>query len=355
MRTLSIWTTAVSLLLCCPSTAAVRPAFSLDYSAFHATDIVMVRTTSDGAIFEVVEAWKGNLPAGEHLVIPELRPDPNAAPISAYTQSSPQGVDREALPNQPPGSSMILFLRNTQSSASSRSKWLPSDLMNSMKASAVWIDGNHIYCFEQTFNPGPSILNTSARSTLYLHDRVSQIAGIQRELRDVLAMQDARQRAEALKQYAYSSIFPVQQFALEQLGNSGSAAVPTILGLVDDPTVPCDASELVAMLVKAGGLSVGLLLSDRLSQELTFWKSTAPSLHQGWWNSDPSIHAPLRQHYGKTIQLIVGIREIGYTPAIGTVGQVRDYWRSQPQLNDSTGLDQMVEECNRTIRHLSGN
>ncbi len=283
MRALCIKTIVISLLCCCPSGAAIRPAFSLDYSAFHATDIVMVRTTSDSALFEVVESWKGSLPPGERLMIPELRPAPNAAPISAYFQSPSNGVDREAVPKLPPGSSMILFLRSAKSppDSSSGRVWLPSDLMNSMKASAVWIDGNQPYCFMETFRPGPSVRETSAHPLQQMRDRVTQVVGIQQDLAAVQAMPNARPRAEALKPYAYSKIFPVQQFALQHLGGSGPPAVPTILSLVDDPAVPCDASQLIEVLVKAGGSKVGRDMAHRRSQELTFWTSAAPSLSQG--------------------------------------------------------------------------
>ncbi len=359
MRTRSIGTAVALLLWCYPAIAAIRPAFSLDYSAFHATDIVMVRTTRDSALFEVVESWKGNLPAGEKLLIPELRPLPSAAPISAYyhSQSPSNDVDREAIPKLPPGSSMILFLRSAKSppDSSSGRRWLPSDLMSSMKASAVWIEENQTYCFTQMFNPGPSVLEVSAHPLQQMRDRVAQIVGIQQDLTTVLALPDVRLRAEALRPYTYSNIFPVEQFAVEQLGNSGPAAVPTILGLVDDPTVPCDASQLVEILMKAGGSGVGPDMATRLSQELVFWKSAASSLHQGWWNADPTIHAPLRQHYGKTLQLVVGLRQIGFAPALATLVQLRDFWRSQPQLNDSTGLDQMAEECDRTVSSLRTN
>lgn len=346
-----------------PAGAAIRPSFSLDFSSFQATDIVMVRTVSDDDAFEVAESWKGNVRVGERLVIPELRPAANAAPISAYPQSWPRGIGWEAIPKQPLGSRMILFLRRSTSEGPASNGpqtkvsrgWLPSDLMNSMKASVVWIDGNQLYCFRQQLNPGPSTLNTLSYSLERLRSRVSEISDIQRDMGTALAARDGHQRAEALKPYVLSEIFPVQQFALEQLGSSGPSAVPTIRGMLDDPAFAKNSSELIEVLVKAGATGVGHDLDSRLLRELAFWRSTAPSLHQGWWNADPSIHAPLREKYERTLQLVVGIGQIHYSPALASVTELRNFWRSQPQLNDPSGTSQMVEECDKSIRHLQKN
>lgn len=364
MRTFC-WCSVLALLsaLVYPAGAAVRPRFSLDFSSFHATDIVMVRTLSDAESFEVVESWKGNVGVGERLVIPELRPAANGVPISAYPQSWPRSNVWETIPKQPLGSSMILFLRSSASEGptpnsprlSGRRGWLPSDVMNSMKASVVWIDGNQMYCFTQRWNPGPSILDSLPYSLERLRNRVSEIVDIQRNMAMALAMRDGHQRAEALKTYVRSEIVPVQQFALEQLGKSGPSAVPTIRGMLNDPAFADNASELIEALVKAGGKGVGQDLNSRLLQELAFWRSAAPSLRQGWWNADPSIHAPLREEYGKTLQLVVGIGQIRYSPALASVSQLRNFWRSQPPLNDPSGINQMVEECDKSISQLQTN
>ena len=255
---------------------------------------------------------------------------------------------------------MILFLRRNESEGSppesdgvsGRRVWLSSDLMHSMKASVVWIDGNQLYCFTQVLNPGPSSLDTMPYSLERLRNQVSEIVDTQRDMLMAISSPDGHQRAEALKPYVRSDIFPVQRFALEELGKSGPSAVPTIRAMLDDSTFADQASELIKALVKAGGKAVGEDLNGRLRQELAFWRSTAPSLPQGWWNADPRIHAPLRDEYGKTLELVVAIREIHYEPALASVTQLRDFWRSVPQLHDPTGLTQMVEECDNSIRRL---
>lgn len=367
MRT-SPWCLILALLLVLPypAGAAIRPSFVLDYSSFHATDIVLVRTVTDGASFEVLESWKGACGVGESIVLPELRPSANALPITVYPQSWPNGNGWETIPKQPPGSRMILFLRKSASQPNPRHSsqsdgrigWQPSNLMNSWKASVVWVDGLQMYGFRQNINPGPSTLDTLPYSLEQLRKRVSEVVGIQRDMATALVVRDGHQRAEALKPYVRSEIFPVQQFALDHLSSCGASAVPTIRGMLSDPAFSGHASELVEALVKAGGTGVGPDLDNLLDQELAFWKSTAPSLRQGWWNVDANIHAPLREQYGKTLNLVQGIAEIHYSPAMPRVIELRNFWRSQPQLNDPSGTDQMAEEaeeCDKSIKQVQAN
>jgi hypothetical protein len=81
------WSLILLVVLDHPAFSAIRPSFSLDYSSWHATHIVLVITTSTGGTFEVVESWKDDLRVGELLVIPELRPTSKAIPISRYPKS----------------------------------------------------------------------------------------------------------------------------------------------------------------------------------------------------------------------------------------------------------------------------
>jgi hypothetical protein len=360
------WSLILLLVLAHPAFSAIRPSFSLDYSSWHATDIVLVVTIPVDGTFEVTESWKGNLTVGKRLVIPELRPAPNAIPISRYPQSwsgAVRGGLSELIPREPVGSRMILFLKSgadeeaptNRTDRTERRRWKPSNLFGSMNASVVWIDGNQLYSFTQLMNPGPSVLFASRDSEARLRNRVAEINGIQENMTTAIAVKDGEERAERLKPYVRSDVFPAQQFALEELEKSGPSAVRTIVGMLDDPAFADEVSELVKALVKAGGEAVGEELHSRLRQEFAFWRSTGPSLSQGWWNEDARPHAPLRERYAQTYQLIVGLEQTHYSTALNTAVQLRDFWRSLPQLNDPSGLNQMASECDRLISQLQTN
>src|SRR5580658_8870749 len=113
MRSSLCWPVILLCALAYPAFPAIRPSFHLDHSAWHATHIVLATTTTGDGTFEVVESWKGDLHAGDRLVIPELRPPADAEPISAYPKfSEPTLCDpgTELVPKQPVGSRINLFL-----------------------------------------------------------------------------------------------------------------------------------------------------------------------------------------------------------------------------------------------------
>jgi hypothetical protein len=351
-------------VLASPAFAGIRPSFALDYSSWHATHILLVVTTHTDGTFEVIESWKGDLNVGEQVVVPELRPDRKAIPISRYPQSWSDAIAGgigEMIPRQPAGSRMVLFLESAtlpptdRADNQQRLPWKPADIFGEMKTSVLWIDGGQIYGFLQLMNPGPSVLFEFSDSEGKVRDRVTEIDGVQKELTASLEEHDGAQRAERLKQYTQSDIFPARSLSLEELGKSGPAAVPTIRGMLDDPAFADEAAALVQALVAAGGDAVGEELNSRLRQDLAFWRAAGPTLPQGWWNQELSPHAPLRGRYSQTEQLIMGLEKTHYAGALKTAIELRDFWRSLPQLNDPSGINRMAGACDMLISHLQTN
>ena len=57
----------------------------------------------------------------------------------------------------------------------------------------------------------------------------------------------------------------------------------------------------------------------------------------------------------QTFQLILGLERTHYIPAFTTAMQLGELWRSLPQLNDPSGLNQMAEECDKLVDLLRAN
>jgi hypothetical protein len=214
------------------------------------------------------------------------------------------------------------------------------------------MDGNRLYVFTQWMNPGPSLLSSWDSTVAIVHARVVGIIDTRKSLDAVVRLKDKGERAERLKPYVHSDVLPAKRFALEQLGKCGPSAMEVIRPMLDDPDYRLDAEDLIKAYAEAGGESAGEELNNRLQKELAFRETTGPTLQQGWWNQDAKLDAPLRLHYGQTIQLIRGLHLTHYTPALTTAVQLRDFWRSYPQLNDPSGLDQLVRECHSLVTHL---
>jgi hypothetical protein len=94
--------------------------------------------------------------------------------------------------------------------------------------------------------------------------------------------------------------------------------------MLADPAF-AEAPELVRSLAEAGGEQVGEELNRCLQKGLTFWQATAPSLSLGWWNEDATPHAPLRERYMLTFQLVLALEHTQFTPASITATQLGDF------------------------------
>lgn len=331
----------------------------LDDLAWLATDVVLAVTTPTDGNFEVLESWKGNLLVGDEVIVPELRPGSDAIPIANYPKSftvAMRGGVSAAIPRQPVGSRLILFLKSrcrqsewlTTADGRPACVWEPLHPLLTMKDSAVWIDDGHLFHF-MSFNPGPSFLFVFPGSLRTLQKAILDSDAVQDDVDLVLAKHGA-ERAELLKPYIHSSLRGAREIALEELGKSGPAAAPAIRAMLDDPAFSNERSQLIAAFVEAGGQTAGPDLTRRLEKEVAFWKARAPSLAQGWWGQDRSPHPPLQVHYSETLQLLVGLEKIQYSDALGTVIQLRDLWRSLPQLDDPSGINQMADECDKFVR-----
>jgi hypothetical protein len=339
-----------------PTLGGIRPSFSLDYCSWHATDIVLVEPTPTPAAFRVVESWKGGLEPGRPVLVPKLQPTTGALEISGYPkrfEDIVKGGLNEQIPAQAPGSRMILFLKKETEASSDQ--WQSADLFGEMKTSAVWLDGGQLYRFQQVMNPGPSVLVPWDIGLDTMKERVREAGRIQVELSKVITIKDTASRAEGLKVYVRSDVREAQQLALSELGKSGKMAVATIREMLSDPAFADDSAELVKAFAEAGGESVGEELDRRLQEQLSFWQAAAPTLSLGWWNQDPTPHAPLRDRYAQTLELVRALELVHYRPASITAEQLGNFWRSSPQLNDPSGLDQMVTECDQLVNNLRPN
>jgi hypothetical protein len=355
-----LWSTILILAIVPTAFGGIRPSFRLDHSAWKATHIVIAITTATDGTFEVVESLKGDLHVGARLVIPDLRPSDEAEPIVSSLES-PESVlchpGSRLIPKQPVGSRVILFLVGGTHEPASQGKaeveeWKPSDIMDSMQASVLWIEGNGLYSFEQVMNPGLPLLCQLRESETDVRNRVAEIAQIQSQIAADLSVPDGTERAERLRQYVDSSILPVRLAALEELGKSGPAAIPVISRMIDDPSFSHESSDLIHALVNAGGKAAGPELTRRLQRELEFWKSKGPTLRRNWWNENLNGNSPFRAHDSVSYELIVGLHKILYQPALATAVEFRKVWQSIPPADNTSTEDEIGIKCLELIRAL---
>jgi hypothetical protein len=363
----------------CPVVAGILPSFHLDYNAWEATHIVVVEATAEDDTFEVIESWKGDLQPGRRIRVPAIRPGAGAAPLSMYPDEpeylAPGDTSRSTqIPRLTPGDRLVLFLiketqpeKSTDTRQDQGARWQPANSFHDMKTSAVWIDGAKLYGFSQLMNPGPSILNrlpwierdeskarwkVRAMTAADLQARVHYVVRIEEELATVVQEKDPAARAENLRTYVRSDVQAAQSLAFAELARAGPSALPVLRAMLDDPDYAKFNEMVMHAYVQAGGNVISEELSARLRNELAFWKATGPSLAPNWWNDDATPGALLRQRYMATLEILRGLETSRALSALNTAIALRDFWRSLPQLNNSGGLYQLADECDKVIRQL---
>lgn len=354
--------------------AAFRPSFKLDYSSWHATDIVVVTPVSDDGKFQVLESWKGGLLPGAPISVPDLKPAADSRPIDECAKEALAVPSRnwcESVPIVSPGTKLVLYLGDFEKPATP-GKWAPSDIIGDMKASAAWIYNGDAYAFVQIMNPGGSVFVPAQYFTRLrggnervdrlteasLKERTLNVLQLQQQIDEATAIPDLKARAEALRSFADSKILPARMFVLKQLGKCGEAALPTMRSMLDDPKFANIASDLVEQYANAGGAAAGPELASRFEADVRYWQAIGPTLPVGWSNridEQGNVWAEVhgyRDRYSQTIALIRALDKIGYRPALPTAIQMRDFWRSWQQLNDPSGLNGMANEADQLVKHL---
>jgi hypothetical protein len=187
-----------------------------------------------------------------------------------------------------------------------------------------------------------------------LKDTTFNVLRTQQHLSDAASIAALGARAEALKPYVDSKIRPAKMFALEELGKCGEAALPTIRAMLDNPTFVHESSELVDQYAKAGGSSAGPELTTRLREDLTYWQIHGPTLPVGWWNNHDSWadEHDYRDRYSETVSILRALDHLQYAPAIATAIQLRDFWKSLPQLNDPSGINGIITDADQLVIHV---
>jgi len=341
------------------SRAGIRPSFMLDHSAWHATDIVVAGEgdTVDGTL-SVQEVWKGHLAPGSTLSIPDLAAFSDEEARTVKFRWKP--MDHNVQPTVLSGQRMILFLKRSakvseEDNQSKPDHWQPASVFEEMRVSVVWIEQENVYAFIQVSNPGPSILMPHELSEEKMKERVSRIVQTQNVLAKITADTDPEKRVKGAAKYVRSDIQHARGEAFRILAGCKATAVPFLKSLLSDETYASQYRSIIGALSSAGGSALGKEFSEIVKEELLFWKEQAPLLEVGWWNGkglERKDVNTLQNRYSKILYVLYGLQKMNYEGSRKPVRAFRDYWRSLPQLEDKSGLDQMSQACDAVLKTL---
>lgn len=335
--------------------AGIRPSFSLEHCAWHATDIVVASEGEaiDGKL-SVLKVLDGALKIGESVSVPEL------GQFRAKENRTVRSFWRTSEDKEPPlvltGDKMVVFLKRNGSRAAKGSTWSPVSPFGGMKVSVVWINEGRVYGFTQVMNPGPSILTDQRLSADKLEQSILSIVKIRGDLRACGKLTAAKCRAKTAAKFVDSPLYYAREEAFRLLSECGDDALPYLRDLLRNKNKVRLHGKAIKALGAVGGEAVGPELTAIVEKELLFWKKTAPGLKVGWWNGkglEWSQVGPLRDRYCVVLEVFYALRKIKSPVCRVPVREFRDYWRSLPQLESKSGLGQMSQACDAVLKELS--
>jgi hypothetical protein len=336
---------AILFLSAIRASAGIRPSFCLEECGWHATDIVVAAQSAKPGTLTLIDVWKGDLKPGAAIRVADLQ-------IAPITVAIPFGI-------KPPvatvtGARFVLFLRRV---AGFKSSLVPPALpaftgiarFGGTQVSAVWIEQNRAYAFQQVMNPGPTELCALGQTETELRKQTLALLAAKNGLRQAEAIISRSDRARALQPMTSSLYWDQSGEAFSALGNCGKDALPLLRPMLDDNLH--NESELVNALAAAAGTDAGEELVSVICKEFDYWEKTAPSLKHGWWNADPAEQrGALRARYETLDDSLCALAKCPYPPALEVVTRLRGFWSSLPSLNDS-GFD-IVYDCDQVLKGI---
>jgi hypothetical protein len=334
--------------------AGIRPSFHLEHCAWHATDIVVA---SEGEVIDgtlsVLKVFAGAQKIGDSIFVPELGQfrAKESRTLRPFLLSS---GDKEP-PMVLAGDKLVLFLKRGKDKSATDPTWAPASLFGGMKVSVVWISEGRVYGFTQVMNPGPITLTNQRLSEDKFEQRVLSIIEIRRDLRACSKLTEAKHRAKVAAKFVESPLYYARKEAFRLLSRCGEDALPHLRELLRDQSKVRLHDEAIKTLGVAGGEAIVPELTAIVAKELSFWKKTAPELKVGWWNGkglEWKLVGPLRDRYSVVLEVFYTMRKLKSPACRAAVREFRDYWRSLPQLEDKSGLDQMSQACDAVLKEL---
>ena len=320
----------IGLLLCMgTSWGGIRPSFSLEESAWLATDIVVVVQGDKGVT--VQETWKGSLQKGTILQVRELP----QAPLEIASW------DKNATGKTVGGGRVVLFIKHAAKTETqpAADDWVGVSPYGGTQVSVVWVEAGHAYAFQQLHNPGPTELRELPDDEEKFKQETMEILAAKDALHRAILLADPGARALALQPMITSNNWYQRHEAIAVLGECGPPALPVLRRPLLDGGG--DSVLITGALIHAAGENAGAEMTLLLSQEVAFWRKEAPGLPVGWWNKlEPAERRErLLNHFMILNPALTALAGLQFEPARPVVREFRDLWTSMPQLNEPGGSE----------------
>jgi len=173
--------------------ARLLSAFSIE-AAWPATHIVLAKETTQPGHFEILDSWKGSLPRGAVIDVPDMVPLQSEG-------TRPAPIRDSARPDR---LNIVLFLRERLSDPAAGPRWVPAT--SDMKTSMAWEEASEMFCFK----PDQYSINLElADCRMTWAEMLVQSRGVtdqEAELQSISEAPDKETRAEELAPFVLSPL-----------------------------------------------------------------------------------------------------------------------------------------------------
>jgi len=316
MRRLAI---SISLFMSSLPAAAIAedlPSFTLEFSAWNATDVVVVNES--GVVREV---WKGSLKP--NAVLPVGQWKITAAADVSYDRL---GLDRSKLPadriKRVTGKRRVIFLRREAEGG----EWKAASIFEDWDAATIWVEGDEGFAKQQWMNPGPSLIRPYS-SEKKVRDSVLRIAKTQSSIETAAQLKDPAARAQALVKFLDGKNYLALDETLEGLKTCGKDVWSVIRPLLEDESKLPIHSRLIHVAGTASLEQAKPLIERVIAEEMEYWNSLTEEQQKGG-----SYNEPMHFHYSKLSACLNVLKRSGYVDEKGLVAKLRKKWDKSPNL-----------------------
>lgn len=343
LRLIPIASFCIWLTLWESSTAEILPSFHLSYSAWEATDVVVVNRQG-----HVLEVWKG-----------ELKPK-TELPFAADRFKASLDVDYDlffvAEKERPKnriervsGDRLALFLiRDSEHKVNEKLGWKAASIGNDLDTCAVWLEKGSSFAVQQWMNPGSSLMRPTQGEDS-IKKEVIRITEFQIALKSAVADPEPASRAKRLVPFLQEKNRRGLSEALTHLGKCGKSGWVEALPLLQDEQQLPLHSSLVHLAEVTAPAEATPTIEAIIIKEMKYWDGLTPDE-----KSVGSFNPPMHFHYSKLSACLFVLKRIGYKDKSKIVAQLRDSWDRSPVLrrlgSGGSGRSPILEYADEILR-----
>lgn len=323
----------------------IKPSFSAESCAWHATDVVVVHEGDviDGKV-KVTEVWTGALEVGASLDLTQLAV---FAKQSERTVSSPFAANKGTIVG---GHQLILFLKREGAKFIGANRWTSKN--ESMRTSTAWVHDGKLFAFHQAINPGDVSMSLVHKYTLdSLKSMAQRVATNREKLNRALEMSNQKSRAEQIVTIHPNLPYEGREACLEAITKCGPAGYDSAWKLmiamdknvrrnVYKVLVACDSDRAIPFLIEV------------IVKETEYFTRHKNRLNHGWWNGEQGgwKQAQIdRGHYSDAHRALYVLAKSKDQRLVEPVRTLRELWLGHQPYNDPSGLNQMAKACQTVL------